>query len=78
MEVWNPMLQLRAVKLPPPHQLLEPGLSFVTDEEAVNWPVHEVGRNADVFPPESGRLLAANTALTLTAASANTVAIFGR
>ena len=28
----------------PPDQL-----SFLLDEEAVNWPVHEVGRNADFF-----------------------------
>ena len=31
------------------------------------WPIHEVGRNADVFPPEAGRLLAANSVLALTA-----------
>jgi hypothetical protein len=30
-----------------------------------SWPVHEVGRNADVFPPEMGRLLAANSAVDL-------------
>jgi hypothetical protein len=31
--------------------------------EGVNtpWPVHEVGRNADVFPPEAGRLLRAGS-----------------
>jgi hypothetical protein len=38
----------------------DPGAS---DENS--WPVHEVGRNADIFPPESGRLLAANSALSL-------------
>ncbi len=32
-----------------------------------SWPIHEVGRNADVFPPEAGRLLAANSALDLSA-----------
>jgi len=37
------------------------------DENATSFPIHEVGRNADIFPPESGRLLAANSALTLTA-----------
>ena len=37
------------------------------DEGATSWPIHEVGRNADLFPPESGRLLAANSALSLTA-----------
>jgi len=37
------------------------------DEGATSWPIHEVGRNADLFPPEAGRLLAANSALSLTA-----------
>jgi hypothetical protein len=37
------------------------------EEAATSWPIHEVGRNADIFPPESGRLLAANSALSLTA-----------
>jgi hypothetical protein len=32
-----------------------------------SWPIHEVGRNPDMFPPEAGRLLAANSALQLTA-----------
>jgi hypothetical protein len=41
--------------------------SASADEGAVSFPIHEVGRNADIFPPESGRLLAANSALTLTA-----------
>lgn len=31
------------------------------------WPIHEVGRNADIFPPEAGRLLAAHSSLALTA-----------
>jgi len=31
------------------------------DEGGSNWPIHEVGRNADIFPPEAGRLLAANS-----------------
>jgi mono/diheme cytochrome c family protein len=40
----------------------------VGDEElATSWPIHEVGRNADLFPPEAGRLLAANSSLSLTA-----------
>ncbi|MDE2905637.1 MAG: hypothetical protein OXQ28_06085 [Acidobacteriota bacterium] len=30
---------------------------------AINWPVHEVGRNADVFDEEAGRLLAAGSTL---------------
>jgi hypothetical protein len=38
-------------------------LAIFTDEEAVNWPVHEVGRNADVFDPKSARLLKAGTSI---------------
>jgi hypothetical protein len=37
------------------------------EESSSSWPIHEVGRNADIFPPEAGRLLAANSALALTA-----------
>jgi hypothetical protein len=29
------------------------------------WPIHEVGRNADLFPERAGRLLPANSALSL-------------
>jgi hypothetical protein len=32
-------------------------------EEAVGWPVHEVGRNADIFEPNAGRLLKANSSI---------------
>ncbi len=32
-------------------------------EGAVGWPVHEVGRNADVFEPNAGRLLRANSSI---------------
>jgi mono/diheme cytochrome c family protein len=39
----------------------------VSSEGSTSWPIHEVGRNADVFPPEAGRLLAANSALSLNA-----------
>jgi hypothetical protein len=35
------------------------------DEGPTSWPIHEVGRNADFFPPEAGRLLAAGSALSL-------------
>jgi hypothetical protein len=38
-------------------------LSIFTDEEAVNWPVHEVGRNADFFDPKSARLLKAGSSI---------------
>ncbi len=35
-------------------------LAIFNDEESVNWPVHEVGRNADFFDPLSARLLKAS------------------
>ena len=35
------------------------------DDDSVRWPVHEVGRNADVFAPNAGRLLAAGSVLDL-------------
>ena len=35
------------------------------DETTTVWPVHEVGRNADIFPPNAGRILAAGTILNL-------------
>jgi hypothetical protein len=38
-----------------------------TEEGSSSWPIHEVGRNADIFPPEAGRLLQANSALSLDA-----------
>jgi mono/diheme cytochrome c family protein len=37
------------------------------EEGSTSWPIHEVGRNADLFPPDAGRLLAANSALALSA-----------
>ena len=37
------------------------------EDKATSWPIHEVGRNADVFPPEAGRLLAAGSQLALNA-----------
>jgi mono/diheme cytochrome c family protein len=37
------------------------------DAGGTSWPIHEIGRNADLFPPEAGRLLAANSVLSLTA-----------
>src|SRR6187551_843517 len=38
-------------------------LDIFTNEEAVNWPVHEVGRNADFFDPKSARLLKAGSSV---------------
>ena len=35
------------------------------EEAGTSFPIHEVGRNADIFPPEAGRLLQANSALNL-------------
>ena len=32
-------------------------------EDAVGWPVHEVGRNPDMFAPEAGRLLRAGSSI---------------
>jgi hypothetical protein len=38
-----------------------------TAETETSWPIHEVGRNPDIFPAEAGRLLAANSSLALNA-----------
>jgi hypothetical protein len=40
----------------------------ISDQRSTTWPVHEVGRNADLFPPEAGRLMAANSVLSLDSA----------
>jgi hypothetical protein len=37
------------------------------DTQGTNLPTHEIGRNADVFPTEAGRLLPAHSALSLMA-----------
>ncbi|MBL4581898.1 MAG: cytochrome c [Gammaproteobacteria bacterium] len=34
----------------------------LVEGEAVNWPVHEVGRNGDIFDPDAGPLLKAGSA----------------
>jgi hypothetical protein len=36
--------------------------------ELESWPIHEVGRNADVFDPDAGRLLKAGSRLLFTSA----------
>jgi hypothetical protein len=41
----------------------EDGSEIIGDR--TSWPIHEVGRNADVFPEKGGRLLPANSALSL-------------
>lgn len=38
-------------------QVLDENLIAVEGEQAVNWPVHEIARNPDIFDPDSGRLL---------------------
>jgi hypothetical protein len=38
-------------------------LALALDEETTNWPVHEVGRNADFFDPLSARLLKAGSSI---------------
>ncbi|MCB1670783.1 MAG: cytochrome c [Gammaproteobacteria bacterium] len=40
----------------------------VDPETRESWPIHEVGRNADIFSEKAGRLLQANSALHLEAA----------
>ena len=47
--------------------IVQGGERASADEGSSSWPIHEVGRNADVFPPEAGRLLQANSALSLSA-----------
>jgi hypothetical protein len=41
----------------------ETALAAAFDEESTNWPVHEVGRNADFFDPKSARLLKAGSSI---------------
>src|SRR6185295_957762 len=38
-------------------------LAIFNDEESVTWPVHEVGRHADFFDPNSARLLKAGSSI---------------
>lgn len=44
-------------------RLSEDGNEIIGD--VTSWPIHEVGRNADIFPEKAGRLLPANSALQL-------------
>jgi hypothetical protein len=37
-------------------------------EGSGSWPVHEVGRNADIFPDDAGKLLKANSSVVFTSA----------
>jgi len=40
-----------------------PGDSGTLESDGGGWPIHEVGRNADLFPDDAGRLLRANSNL---------------
>jgi hypothetical protein len=41
----------------------DPTSSALFDDSTTFWPVHEVGRNADFFGPDSARLLRANSSI---------------
>jgi hypothetical protein len=60
--VFHHMIWRTQVLDPTKDQSQDP-LSFILDEETVNWPVHEVGRNADFFDPKSARLLKAGSSI---------------
>ena len=47
--------------------VLNEGGTGIIDETRTRWPIHEVGRNADIFPEKFGTLLQANSALHLRA-----------
>lgn len=49
------------------HMNYESVVAGGSDEANTAWPIHEVGRNPDIFPPEAGRLLAAGSELALSA-----------
>jgi hypothetical protein len=44
------------------------GSSLDAGEGSGNWPVHEVGRNADVFPDDAGKLLKAGSSVIFASA----------
>ena len=56
--IWRTQVLEAGKAAPPPD-----ALAFLLDEETVNWPVHEVGRNADFFDPKSARLLKAGSSI---------------
>jgi hypothetical protein len=41
----------------------DPSETLFNQDGAVGWPVHEVGRNADIFDEDAGRLLKANSSI---------------
>ena len=46
----------------------EEPLVVPTGEGSGSWPVHEVGRNADIFPDDAGKLLKANSSVVFNSA----------
>jgi hypothetical protein len=59
--VFHHMIWRTAVLDPAKADQIPDSPSILADEESVNWPVHEVGRNADFFDPLSARLLKAGS-----------------
>ncbi|HEV3139492.1 MAG TPA: cytochrome c, partial [Vicinamibacterales bacterium] len=59
--VFHHMIWRTAVIDPAKADVIPDSPSILADEESVNWPVHEVGRNADFFDPLSARLLKAGS-----------------
>ena len=47
------------------HPLEDDGSDAFSSDKTTVWPVHEVGRNADIFPANAGRILAAGSVLNL-------------
>ncbi len=47
---------------------IDPKAKTIDPEVAGNWPVHEVGRNPDIFDPDAGKLLPAGSVLNFTSA----------
>lgn len=47
------------------HPLEDEDSDVFTSDKTTVWPVHEVGRNADIFPDNAGRILAADSVLNL-------------
>ncbi|MDR1990645.1 MAG: cytochrome c [Acidobacteriaceae bacterium] len=56
--IWN----TRVIGANDPQADADPS-GLVLNPGATNWPVHEVGRNADFFGPDSARLLRANSSI---------------
>jgi mono/diheme cytochrome c family protein len=59
--VFHHMIWRTQVLDPAKADQIQDAASILLDEESVNWPVHEVGRNPDFFDPKSARLLKAGS-----------------